>query len=72
MTRKEAEDDMVQGFTDGYDLDAPEPSANRSCSYRHGFANGRDDRRHEPRAPAAWLREYAEACIAADTYGGTP
>jgi len=29
--------------------DCPEPSANRSASYRHGFANGRDDRRGKPR-----------------------
>jgi len=41
---KPADDDMVQGFMDGYDLNAPEPSANRSASYRHGFANGRADK----------------------------
>jgi hypothetical protein len=35
-----ANDEMVQGFLDGYDLTAPEPSANRSASYRHGFENG--------------------------------
>lgn len=39
-----ANDDMVQGFMDGYDLTAPEPSVNRSESYRHGFANGRADK----------------------------
>lgn len=34
--------EMIEGFKDGYDLDAPEPSSNRSASYRHGLANGRD------------------------------
>jgi hypothetical protein len=39
-----ANDEMVQGYMDGFDLDTPEPSANRSESYRHGFANGRADK----------------------------
>ena len=29
---------------DGYDLNAPEPSENRSYSYRHGFAVGRAEK----------------------------
>lgn len=41
---KPANDEMVEGYRDGFDLDAPEPSANRSRSYRHGFANGRADK----------------------------
>jgi hypothetical protein len=69
MTRTEAEQDMMSGFLDGYDMTAPEPSANRSHSYRHGFANGRDDRAKKPRASAQWLRARAEACIAADVTG---
>ncbi len=36
-------DEMVEGYRDGFDLSNPEPSANRSRSYRHGFANGRGD-----------------------------
>lgn len=36
--------EMVEGFRDGYDLNAPEPSDNRSHSYRHGFKAGRNDR----------------------------
>jgi 3-oxoacyl-(acyl-carrier-protein) synthase len=32
-----ANDEMVQGFLDGYDLTAPEPSANRSASYRQAL-----------------------------------
>jgi hypothetical protein len=39
-----ANEEMVQGFRDGYDLNAPEPSGNRSHSYRHGFKAGRNDR----------------------------
>ena len=41
---KPANDEMVQGYWDGFDPDSPEPSANRSRSYRHGFANGRADK----------------------------
>lgn len=39
-----ANDEMVQGYMDGYDLTAPEPSANRSASYRHGFMVGRGEK----------------------------
>ena len=38
-----ANDDMVQGYRDGRDLTSPEPSGNRSHSYRHGFKAGRND-----------------------------
>jgi hypothetical protein len=68
MTRKEAEGEMVQGFMDGYDRDAPEPSENRSRSYRHGFANGRRDiGMLDDGLCAAELRDLAEGCIAEDT-----
>jgi len=40
--------EMVEGYSDGFDLNNPEPSANRSHSYRHGFAVGRADRNREP------------------------
>ncbi len=71
MTPKEAEQEMVDGFSDGYDRDCPEPSHNRSHSYRHGFANGRDDiglgrDPKNPRANAYVLREMAAAAIAED------
>lgn len=42
--RSPANDEMIEGYLDGFDLDAPDPSANRSRSYRHGFANGRADK----------------------------
>jgi hypothetical protein len=58
--------EMVEGYRDGRKLDNPEPSANRSDSYRHGFANGRDDRAGSPRAPAAMLRLMADKAIADD------
>jgi hypothetical protein len=67
MTRTEAEAEMVQGFMDGYDVDCPVPSLNRSYSYRHGFLNGRDDKvLKRPRDTAERLREIAEDCIALD------
>jgi hypothetical protein len=52
-------DDMYEGYRDGFNLDSPEPSSNRSVSYRHGFANGRDDRRGKPRDTAENLRNLA-------------
>lgn len=56
------DDEVLAGYSDGFDLDNPAPSANRSASYRHGFANGRDDRRGRARASARVLRvQLAEA-----------
>lgn len=59
-------DQMVEGYLDGSNADNPEPSANRSASYRHGFANGRDDLAHSPRLPANMLRLQAEQAIRED------
>jgi hypothetical protein len=70
MTRATAEREMFDGYLDGFDLDTPEPSGNRSRSYRHGFGNGRDDRMGNPRAAAQTLRAMAEAAIAADVEMG--
>ena len=60
------DEEMLQGYLDGLRSDSPPPSDNRSHGYRHGFANGRDDLAHCPRAPAADLREMAEMAIALD------
>lgn len=67
MKERSANDEMIEGFLDGYDLDAPEPSANRSASYRHGFMCGRIDK------SAAWgkrsadeLRKMADEAMEAD------
>lgn len=60
--------DMIEGFMDGYDLNSPEPSANRSASYRHGFMVGRIDRTPElwGTRSASELREMADAAMEAD------
>lgn len=54
----EANKEMVEGYRDGFDLDNPEPSDNRSHSYRHGFANGRADRLGKPAFPSAQVARY--------------
>lgn len=59
-------DEMVEGYLDGRRAENPEPSANRSASYRHGFANGRDDLAHSPRLPANVLRLLADQAIRDD------
>lgn len=61
-----ANDEMLAGYLDGRDPDSPAPSENRSASYRHGFANGRDDLSRNPRALAAELRRDADAAMKKD------
>jgi hypothetical protein len=61
-----AEREMLEGYFDGRDPACPMPSSNRSHSYHHGFANGRDDLRGQPRDTAANLREMADAAIRSD------
>ena len=65
----EASDDMVEGYLDGFKddrNDMPTSLSNRSASYRHGWANGRDDRRHRPRASTSVLRRELVDAIAKD------
>lgn len=62
----QANDDMMQGYRDGLRKDAVEPGANHSASYRHGWANGRDDRLGQPRAGAKTLGEMADAAMQED------
>jgi len=59
--------EMIEGYRDGLDLDAPEPSTNRSASYRHGFANGRDDRRGKPRDNYENLIDQAQQAMEQDS-----
>lgn len=66
MTERPANQDMIEGFKDGYDLDAPEPNANRSYSYRHGFMVGRIDKGKLPVRNAGELRDAAEVAMAMD------
>lgn len=61
-----AEDEMVQGYMDGRDVNSPEPSSNRSRSYRHGFQSGRDDLAYKLSAPFATRIKMAEEALAAD------
>lgn len=41
-------DEFVEGYRDGRNPDSPEPSANRSHSYRHSFAVGRAELKGNP------------------------
>ncbi len=58
-----AETEMVEGYLDGRIADNPEPSANRSAAYRHGFRSGRDDLARKPSAAAVTRRTAAEWII---------
>lgn len=66
MTFDRHSEEMTAGYFDGLDPESPVPGPNRSACYRHGFANGRDDLRHKPRAPAHVLREAAAVARAQD------
>jgi hypothetical protein len=64
---KPANAEMVEGYMDGYNPDAPEPSANRSYSYRHGFAVARAERHGKaPLADYDTLTAMADAAMRAD------
>lgn len=66
VMEQEANEDMIEGYRDGMNLENPEPSANRSESYRHGFANARADREHRARATPAELHRMADAAMERD------
>lgn len=66
MRTRPANDEMAAGYLDGLDPTSPEPSDNRSHSYRHGFANGRDDRANGPRTTADELRRQARLAMDLD------
>lgn len=59
MSRAASIEEMREGYRDGLQPDSPEPSANRSASYRHGFAMGRNDRAGKPGGGA--VRNLVEA-----------
>ncbi len=63
---KPANDEMIQGYMDGYDLTAPEPSTNRSYSYRHGFIVGRAEKKRRRLPNADVLRAAADAAMEKD------
>lgn len=58
-----ANDEMVEGYRDGSDLNNPEPSTNRSHSYRHGFMVGRQEKLN----PGAAIGHYADLRAAAES-----
>lgn len=62
---KPANAEMTQGYMDGRDLDNPEPSGNRSHSYRHGFMVGRSEKLGKIGSPDA-LSRAADAAMARD------
>ena len=61
-----ANSDMVEGYMDGYDLNAPEPSSNRSESYRHSFYIGRAEKLGLPVIGYQELDKHADWAIAED------
>jgi hypothetical protein len=63
---KPANDDMVRGYMDGYDLNAPEPSENRSASYRHGFMVGRGEKTKTLVGTFESLNRRADAAMTED------
>lgn len=72
--RSFADEERYQGYLDGGDPDNPEPSANRSNSYRHGFAVARSDRAGKPAfGSAGRARELSAIAEQMDTpTQGTP
>lgn len=62
--------EMVQGYFDGRNPDNPEPSANRTRSYRHGFQSGRDDLARRLSAPYDQRVREAEEAHAHDLAHG--
>jgi hypothetical protein len=64
--RRPANAEMVEGFRDGYDLSAPEPLANRSASYRHGFMAARIDKGIVASPGFEAMERMADDAMAAD------
>ena len=63
-----ASDEMVRGYLDGFDDERDElpESSNYSQQYRHGWNNGRDDRKHNPRSSYNALVSEAKRLIEGD------
>lgn len=64
-TLADCDADMLEGYLDGLRGEVS-PGNNHSHSYRHGYANGADDRKTSPRAPASYNREIADIARAKD------
>jgi hypothetical protein len=59
--------EMILGYREGRKADSPEPSDNRTHSYRHGFKAGRNDLSPEPLLTADTMRKLAEDAYKLDT-----
>ena len=56
--------DCLAGFMEGGDPNAPEPGANHSACYRHGFTVARANAGKAPERPAfVWRMEFSEARV---------
>ena len=66
LPMKPANDDMAQGYLDGRDLNSPEPSGNRSHSYRHGFMVGRSEKLGRKAGSYETLVRAADAAMEKD------
>lgn len=66
MIGRPANQDMADGYLDGRNPNEPEPSSNRSYSYRHGFAVGRSEIEKKPLGHYSEVLAMAEAAMAAD------
>jgi hypothetical protein len=69
--RTVGDDENVEGYRDGFDLNSPEPSLNRSARYRHSFECGRADREGRPAyGGLAAALEHADRALADDIAAG--
>lgn len=66
MDGRPANNDMIEGYLDGRDRDAPEASANRSASYRHGFKVGRSEINNERLGSFVDVGAMADRAMAED------
>lgn len=58
------EREMVRGYIDGsHAHGSAEPPSGCSAAYRHGWLNGRDDRKQKPRDRASVLRARADMIL---------
>lgn len=64
--KRPANEEMVQGYMDGLDANCPEPSANRSMSYRHGFKVGRSELEHKTLGHFDDVTRWADEAMDAD------
>lgn len=72
MAEIEANADMVSGYLDGRDKDAPPPSANRSASYCHGFNVGRAEIERRRLGAFDAVRKAADDAMKADAANSMP